>query len=82
MSNTIISPAPKKAAYQRPYKSRSQRREVDRRKYEEAKEYRFLKRVALAVGLLAIIALSFYVKGSMDRESTPVHSMPPAESPH
>ena len=67
MSHTITSPATKKAAYQRPYKSRSQRREIDRRKYEEAKDYQFLKRAALAVGLLVVIALSFFVKGMIDQ---------------
>ena len=79
MSNTIISSTPKKSAYQRPYKSRTQRREIDRRKYEETKERQFLKRSALAVGLLVIIALSFFIKGWLGHENAPARPMPSVE---
>ena len=69
MSNSVISAATEKSAYKRPYKSRSQRRETDRRKHDEATDYRFLIRVAVAVGLLVVLALGFAAKGLMDRES-------------
>lgn len=67
MSIPGTSSTPRKAAFKRPYKSRTQRREIDRGKYEQTKGYRFLRRVALVVGLLAIIALSLFVKGMTDR---------------
>ena len=69
MSNSVTSSATKKGAYQRPYKSRSQRREADRRKHDEANDYRFLIRVAVAVGLLVVVALGFAAKGMMDRDT-------------
>ena len=72
MSNPGTSSTPRKAAFKRPYKSRPQRREIDRGKYEQAKEHRFLRRAALVVGLLVVIALSLFVKGMMDRESASV----------
>ena len=78
MSSPGTSSTPRKAAFKRPYKSRTQRREIDRGKYEQAKEHRFLKRAALVVGLLAVIALSLFVKGMMDQESAPVQ---PVETP-
>lgn len=78
MANPGTSSTPRKAAFKRPYKSRTQRREIDRGKYEQAKEHRFLRRAALVVSLLAVIALSFFVKGMMDRESAPVQ---PVEMP-
>ena len=76
MSNTVSSPTTNKSAYKRPYKSRGQRREIDRRKYDKAKEHRFLRRGALIVGLLVIIVLGFVVKGMNDQEST----QPPSSS--
>ncbi|WP_426058384.1 hypothetical protein [Hymenobacter sp. B1770] len=60
----------KKSAFQRPYKSRSQRREIDRRKHDEAKDSKFLIRVAIAVGLVLVVALGFAIKGVADTNST------------
>ena len=66
MSYTTLDSPAKKSAYQRPYKTRSQRREVDRRKHDEAKDYQFLIRVAIAIGLVAVVALGFVIKGLAD----------------
>jgi hypothetical protein len=63
MSSTAQIPTARKSAYKRPYKSRSQRRERDRRKYDENKDYKFLLRVGLAVGALIIVAIVFAIKG-------------------
>ena len=63
MSSTTFTPSAQKSAYQRPYKSRSQRREIDRRKQDEANDYKFLIRVGVAIGLIAVIALGFAIKG-------------------
>ncbi|SFQ30654.1 hypothetical protein SAMN04515668_1808 [Hymenobacter arizonensis] len=56
----------KKSAFQRPYKSRSERREIDRRKHDEAKDYKFLIRVAIAIGLVLVVALGFAITGVVD----------------
>ena len=70
MSNfTSFSPTTKKA-YKRPYKSRGQRREVDRRKYDESSDHRFLIRVAVALGLLLALVVGFVAKGLTDQEGT------------
>ena len=71
MSNTATSSATKKGAYQRPYKSRSQRREAARRNHDESNDYRFLVRVGVAVGLLVIVMLGFVAKGMMDHDGEP-----------
>jgi hypothetical protein len=63
MPSTIISPEIKKVAYQRPYKTRRQRREIDRRKQDEANDYKFLVRIASAIGLLLVVALGIALKG-------------------
>lgn len=70
MSNIFTSSSTTKSVYQRPYKSRSQRREVDRRKYDAAKDHRFLRRVFVVVGLLMAVALGIAAKGMMDKEAT------------
>lgn len=74
MSNTTTSSVSQKSAFKRPYKSRSQRRETDRRKYDESKDRRFLVRAAVGVGLVLVLALSFALKGLMD------HNDPAAET--
>ena len=56
----------KKAAYKRPYKSRQQRREADRRKFDGSNDSRFLMRVAVGVGLLLALVLAFMLKGVKD----------------
>lgn len=60
-----------KPAYKRPYKSRSERRERDRRKHDEARDYKFLWRVAGGIGLLLLLALGFAIKGTTDGEISP-----------
>lgn len=66
MPASIVAPAPSKTAYQRPYKTRRQRREVDRRKYDEAKDRQFLVRMGVAVGLLLVVALGIALVGIAD----------------
>ncbi|WP_197076742.1 hypothetical protein [Hymenobacter terrenus] len=63
MFNTAMAPSTPKSVYQRPYKSRNQRREADRRKYDEANDQKFLWRVAGTIGLLLMVAVVFAVKG-------------------
>ena len=58
-----------KTAYQRPYKSRNQRREADRRKTDDVTDRRFLYKVFGGVALLVVLALAFTFKGLADRES-------------
>jgi hypothetical protein len=70
MSYSTLIPMVKKSAFERPYKSRSQRREIDRRKHDEAKDYKFLVRVAIAVGLVLVVALGFAIKGVADTSGT------------
>ena len=51
--------------YKRPYKSRQQRREADRRKHDETNDSKFLVRVAVGVAIVLAVALVFLLKGSM-----------------
>ena len=60
-----------KPVYKRPYKSRSERRERDRRKHDEASDYKFLWRMAGGIGLLLLLALGFAIKGATDGEIPP-----------
>lgn len=60
-----------KPIYKRPYKSRRERRERDRRKHDEASDYKFLLRVAGGIGLLLLLALGFAIKGATDGEISP-----------
>ncbi len=69
MSYSTLAPVANKSAYQRPYKSRSQRREVDRRKHDESKDYKFLMRVAFAIGLVAVVAIVFAITGMTNANS-------------
>jgi hypothetical protein len=71
MSSTTELSASHKAAYQRPYKTRSQRREIARRKHDENTDQKFLIRVALAVGLLLLVALGIALKGAADTAAPP-----------
>ncbi|MDB5236265.1 MAG: hypothetical protein JWR44_3258 [Hymenobacter sp.] len=66
MSYPTQAPVTNKSAYQRPYKSRIQRREADRRKYDETKDYKFLIQVAVGVVLVIVLALAFALKGTFD----------------
>lgn len=57
-------------AYQRPYKTRQQRREAARRKTDESGDHKFLIRVGIGIALLVVLALGFALKGSMDQDGT------------
>jgi len=65
MSTTVNVSASQKSAYQRPYKTRGQRREIARRKHDENADRKFLIRVALVVGMLVLVAVGIALKGSM-----------------
>ena len=71
MPPTTEVSANQKSAYQRPYKTRSQRREIARRKYEENHDHKFLTRVALVVGMLVLVAVGIALKGLMEPDATP-----------
>ncbi|OGX80988.1 hypothetical protein [Hymenobacter glacialis] len=58
-----IHPSSNKTAYQRPYKSRSERRQADRRKHDESGDYKFLVRVGIAIGLVIAVVLGFVITG-------------------
>ena len=78
MSTTTDVSASQKSAYQRPYKTRGQRREIARRKHDENTDRKFLIRVAVAAGLLLLVAVGFAIKSLTDHESSPA----PIESLH
>ena len=63
MPSTATAPASKKSAYQRPYKSRRERRETDRRRSDEAHDYKFLIRMGVAIGLLIALTMGIVIKG-------------------
>ena len=65
MSTTVNVSASQKSAYQRPSKTRGQRREIARRKHDENADRKFLIRVALVVGMLVLVAVGIALKGSM-----------------
>ena len=69
MPSITHAPASIKVAYQRPYKSRQQRRDAARRNYDEASDHRFLLRVAGGIGLLFVVVLVFVLKGALDTDS-------------
>ena len=71
MSTTIEVSASQKVAYQRPYKTRSQRREIARRKHGENADQRFLVRVALVVGVLLMVAAGIALKSWLEPAATP-----------
>lgn len=52
-----------KTTYQRPYKSRTQRREDDKRKVDDVQDHRFLIRLAAGVAIIVVVALVFAIKG-------------------
>ncbi|MDQ2769048.1 MAG: hypothetical protein M3Y54_00930 [Bacteroidota bacterium] len=68
MPTTTDAPTASKGAYQRPYKTRSQRREDARRKHDENGDQKFLLRAAVVAGLLVLLALAFALKGFADRQ--------------
>ena len=68
LSTTEVS-ASQKSAYQRPYKTRRQRREVARRQHAENTDQKFLIRVAIVVGVLLLLAVGVALKGAMEPET-------------
>ena len=74
MPPTTDVSASQKSAYQRPYKTRGERREIARRKHDENADHKFLVRIAVAMGVLLLVALGIALKGSVESES----SIPPA----
>ena len=71
MSSTTEASASQKSAYQRPYKTRGERREIARRKHDENADQKFLVRVAFAVGILLLVALGIVMKSSSDTDAAP-----------
>ena len=61
-----------KSAYQRPYKTRSQRREIARRKHDENADHKFLVRVALVVGVLLLVAVGVALRGTAETDAAPL----------
>ena len=59
--------ASQKPAYQRPYKTRGQRREIARHKHDENVDHKFLIRAVIAIGLLLLVAMGMVVKSWTDR---------------
>ena len=74
MPHPTQAPLAKKSAYNRPYKSRAQRREDARRQHDESADQKFLLRVSIAIGLLILVAIGFAVTGLADQKSVPVRS--------
>ena len=72
MPTTTDASAGHKPAYQRPYKTRSQRREAARRQHDENADQKFLVRMALVVGVLLLVALGIALKGAMAPDTPPL----------
>ena len=70
MPPTTEVSASQKSAYQRPYKTRGERREIARRKHDENADHKFLVRIAVAMGLLLLVALGLALKSSVEPESS------------
>ena len=64
----------RKQAYQRPYKTRDQRRKAARNKIDDSADHKFLVKVVVGVALLLLLAVGFVVKGLADRESATASS--------
>ena len=70
MPPTTEVSASQKSAYQRPSKTRGERREIARRKHDENADHKFLVRIAVAMGLLLLVALGIALKSSVEPESS------------
>jgi cell division septal protein FtsQ len=70
MSSTSNVSASPKTAYQRPYKTRGERREVARRKHDENTDRKFLIRLAFAIGAFLLIAVGVVVQSSLEADTT------------
>ena len=75
MSKTATNPVSHSTAYQRPYKSRQQRREADRRKTDEANDYKFLLRIGSGIAIVLLLVVGFMLKGMMDRDDSSATSV-------
>ena len=73
MSSTTEVSAGQKSVYQRPYKTRGQRREIARRKHDENADHKFLIRVAMVVGLVLLVAVgvAIWCWATRDAEAPP-----------
>lgn len=69
MSSTTEFSASQKSAYQRPYKTRSQRRETARRKHDENADHKFLVRVALVAGALLLVVVGVALRSWTESET-------------
>ena len=70
MSQTDTVPVAHRTAYQRPYKTRQQRRETDRRKTDESNNnYKFLLRAGAGIAIVLALALGFVLKGMVGSDS-------------
>lgn len=67
ISKTIF--VAKNKAYERPYKSRQERRLADRRKADNSNDNAFLTRAAVVVGFILLMAVGFAIKGMSDRQN-------------
>lgn len=72
MPTTTKISASEKSAYQRPYKTRSQRREIARRQHDENADSKFLIRVAVVVGVLLLVAIGVAIKSGLASDAPPV----------
>ncbi len=75
MSSTSNVSASSKTAYQRPYKTRGERREVARRKHDENTDRKFLIRLAFAIGAFLLIAVGVVVQSSLETDTTASSSL-------
>ena len=71
MSKTTASSVPHRTAYQRPYKTRRQRREADRRKTDKSHDHKFLLRAGVGIAIVLAVVLGFMLKGLIDRDKAP-----------
>lgn len=69
MSSTTEVSASQKSAYQRPYKTRSQRREIARRRHDENTDRKFLIRVAVVAGALLLLVVGLGIKSWTDHDA-------------
>ena len=70
MSKTTTPSLLSRRAYQRPYKTRQQRRENDRRKTDgSANDYKFLLRAGAGIAIVLALVLGFVLKGMMGGDS-------------
>lgn len=59
----------KNQAYERPYKTRQQRRLAERRKADDSNDNAFLIKVAVVIGFILLVAVGFAMKGMADHQN-------------